>query len=130
MGKLKLGRQLDDGGHQVETESGEYAGYLQDFDRETAENMIDCYNALNTVHDPIGRKRIAQLEKEIELCREAERSWESTMMEAVGEDGVGCVREKIDQIRGERDRLQRALNNIYDFTVKELRDFVQGASDV
>ncbi|EJL80961.1 hypothetical protein [Pantoea sp. GM01] len=41
---------------------------------------------------------------------QAEMVWEKSMMEAIGEDGVGCVVKAINALKAERDALQQKLD--------------------
>ncbi|MGL3999833.1 hypothetical protein ACR3LR_08440 [Pantoea eucalypti] len=46
-----------------------------------------------------------ELEKQRDMYRNAEVSWEKAMMEAIGEDGVGSVSRAIAELKAQRDAL-------------------------
>ena len=56
--------------------------------------------------------RIAELELDVSMHRNAEIMWEKTMMQAVGEDGPSDVIKAIDKIKAERDNAWTELREI------------------
>lgn len=44
--------------------------------------------------------------------RDACMNWERTMMELVGEDGIGSVRDSINKLKQQRDKLAKQVDNL------------------
>lgn len=69
------------------------------------EEQITQLGSLQPVSNTTLANRIAELEREVSMHRNAEITWEKTMMQAVGEDGPKSVVEAFDKIKAERDAL-------------------------
>lgn len=78
------------------------------------EEQIQLLSQLEAAGNATLANRIAELEREVSMHRNAEITWEKTMMQAVGEDGPKSVVEAFDKIKAERDafadRLEDAEN--------------------
>lgn len=99
------GKWLTENGLMVKSESGTYVGYLEDFSDADAERVIACVNACVKFsnYDLSGNL--------LEMIEAAERSWEKTMMEAIGEDGPASVSYAIQRLRNERDEYKQLLED-------------------
>lgn len=84
------------------------------FPLSAIEEQITQLGSLQLVSNTTLANRIAELEREVSMHRNAEITWEKTMMQAVGEDGPSDVIKAIDKIKAERDtfadRLEDAEN--------------------
>lgn len=87
--------------------------------KERASRVVQCVNALAGVHDPAEFVELAKLNDQ------AVRTWEKTMMELVGEDGTGSVREAIQKLKDERDMLQMQIETIHTLAKNEKWDFIR-----
>lgn len=77
------------------------------FPLSAIEEQITQLASLQPVSNTTLANRIAELEREVSMHRNAEITWEKTMMQAVGEDGPKSVVEAIDKIKAERDSIMQ-----------------------
>lgn len=74
--------------------------------------QVELLEHLQPVANEVLARRIAELEREVSMHRNAEITWEKTMMQAVGEDGPKSVVEAIEAIKAERDNAWQELREI------------------
>lgn len=55
-----------------------------------------------------------EVQHELDQFKQAERAWETTMMELVGEDGVGSAREAIQKLKDEHEEAHQAAGRMHD----------------
>lgn len=71
------------------------------------QEQVALLGQLEPAGNAVLANRIAELEREVSMHRNAEITWEKTMMQAVGEDGPKSVVEAIDKIKAERDSIMQ-----------------------
>lgn len=76
------------------------------------QEQVALLGQLEPAGNAVLANRIAELEREVSMHRNAEIMWEKTMMQAVGEDGPKSVVEAIDKIKAERDNAWQELREI------------------
>lgn len=76
------------------------------------QEQVALLGQLEPAGNAVLANRIAELEREVSMHRNAEIMWEKTMMQAVGEDGPKSVVEAIDKIKAERDNAWAELREI------------------
>lgn len=109
-------------GH-VEDEKAEFFTLYERKESELSHALLDCVDRLS-----VEAAMAIYIERDAHLV--AEMVWEKTMMETIGEDGVGSVKAAFEKLQSERDSLQeqvRALaaeNSIQDFIISAVKDLV------
>ncbi len=91
------------------------SGFIPTANRYPVANVqeqVELLGSLQPVSNITLANRIAELEREVSMHRNAEITWEKTMMQAVGEDGPKSVVEAIEAIKAERDTAWRELREI------------------
>jgi hypothetical protein len=76
------------------------------------QEQVELLGGLQPVSNITLANRISELEREVSMHRNAEITWEQTMMQAVGEDGPKSVVEAIETIKAERDTAWCELREI------------------
>lgn len=76
------------------------------------QEQVALLGQLEPAGNAVLANRIAELEREVSMHRNAEITWEKTMMQAVGEDGPKSVVEAIDKIKAERDAAMAQASNV------------------
>lgn len=51
--------------------------------------------------------------QDLDHFKEIERLWETTMMDAIGEDGPGCVSDAIKSLKAENESLKKEMSCMY-----------------
>ena len=99
------GNWLTENGLMVRSEDGTYVGYLEDFSDADVARVIACVNACSKFSNSELNGNL------LEMIEAAERSWEKTMMEVIGEDGPLSVSCAIQRLRNERDEYKQLLED-------------------
>ncbi|MBN1085775.1 hypothetical protein JNO12_13780 [Erwinia aphidicola] len=93
-------------GH-VEDEKAEFFTLYERKESGLSHALLDCVDRLS-----VEAAMAIYIERDAHLV--AEMVWEKTMMETIGEDGVGSVKAAFEKLQSERDSLQEQVQGLKD----------------